>query len=82
MRVTDANGRPIRARIHLQVLFNGFPAGKVDNGHTYTFFGTWREPRTAPVIWPAASRGHALTFEAIVTARGETRKLDYAIRVR
>jgi hypothetical protein len=34
------------------------------------------------VIWPVASRGHPLTFEALVSARGQTRKLDYAIRVR
>jgi len=80
--VTDLHGRPIAAKVRMQVLFNGFPAGQVDNGKTFSFAGTWREPRNAPVIWPPASRGRALTFEALVTARGQTKKLDYAIRVR
>ena len=80
--VTDLHGRPIAAKVRMQVLFNGFPAGQVDNGKTFSFAGTWREPRNAPVIWPPASRGRALTFEALVTARGQMKKLDYAIRVR
>jgi hypothetical protein len=80
--VTDLHGRPIAARVRMQVLFSGFPAGQVDNGKTFSFAGTWREPQNSPVIWPPASRGRALTFEALVTARGQTKKLDYAIRVR
>jgi hypothetical protein len=82
VRVTDPSGRPIRARIRMQVLFGGIPVGKVDGGKTFTFTGTWREPRKEPLIWPARSRGHTLTFEAIVTARGASKRLDYAIEVR
>jgi len=81
VRVTDPRGRPIRARIRMQVLFGGIPVGKVDDGKTFTFIGTWREPRKEPLIWPARSRGRPLTFEAIVTARGASKRLDYAIEV-
>jgi hypothetical protein len=82
VRVTDLQGRPIRARIRMQVLFGGIPVGKVDDGKTFTFVGTWREPKKEPLIWPARSRGRPLTFEAIVTARGASKRLDYAIEVR
>jgi hypothetical protein len=81
VRVTDPQGRPIRARITMRVLFGGIPVGKVDSGKTFTFVGTWREPKSSPLIWPARSRGHPLTFEALVTARGQTKRLDYTINV-
>jgi hypothetical protein len=81
VRVTDLQGRPIRARITMQVLFGGVPVGKVDSGKTFSFVGTWREPKKEPLIWPARARGRPLTFEAIVTARGATKRLDYAITV-
>jgi hypothetical protein len=81
VRVTDLSGRPIRARIRMQVLFGGVPVGKVDGGKTFTFVGTWREPKAEPLIWPARSRGRALTFEAIVTARGASKRLDYTVTV-
>jgi hypothetical protein len=82
VRVTDLQGRPIRARITMRVLFGGIPVGKVDSGKTFFFVGTWREPKSSPLIWPARSRGHPLTFEAIVTARGATKRLDYTIHVK
>ena len=82
VRVTDLQGRPIRARITMQVLFGGIPVGKVDGGKTFSFVGTWREPKSSPLIWPARSRGRPLTFEALVTARGATKRLDYAIDVK
>jgi hypothetical protein len=82
VRVTDLQGQPIRARIRMQILFGGIPVGKVDDGKTFTFTGTWREPKKEPLIWPARSRGRPLTFEAIVTARGASKRLDYAIEVR
>jgi hypothetical protein len=81
VRVTDPQGRPIRARITMRVLFGGIPVGKVDSGKTFSFVGTWREPKDSPLIWPARSRGRPLTFEAIVTARGATKRLDYTIKV-
>src|ERR671923_1330674 len=82
VRVTDLSGRPIRARIRMQVLFGGVPVGKVDGGKTFTFVGTWREPKAEPLIWPARSRGRALTFEAIVTARSASKRLHYTIEGR
>ena len=82
VRVTDLQGRPIRARITMRVLFGGIPVGKVDAGKTFTFVGTWREPENSPLIWPARSRGHPLTFEALVTARGATKRLDYTVNVK
>ena len=82
VRVTDLRGRPIRARIRMQVLFGGVPVGKVDGGRTFTFVGVWREPRNSPVVWPRAARGRPLVFEAIVSAKGRTTKLDYPVRVR
>jgi hypothetical protein len=82
VRVTDRQGRPIRARITMRVLFGGIPVGKVDAGKTFSFVGTWREPKDSPLIWPARSRGRPLTFEALVTARGRTTRLDYAVNVK
>jgi hypothetical protein len=82
VRVTDLRGRPIRARITMRVLFSGIPVGKVDSGKTFSFVGTWREPKNSPVIWPARSRGRPLTFEAIVTARGARKRLDYEVTVK
>jgi hypothetical protein len=82
VRVTDPQGRPIRARITMRVLFGGIPVGKVDSGKTFSFVGTWREPRNSPLIWPARSRGRPLTFEALVTARGATKRLDYTVNVK
>jgi hypothetical protein len=82
VRVTDPQGRPIRARITMRVLFGGIPVGKVDSGKTFSFVGTWREPKDSPLIWPARSRGRPLTFEALVTARGATKRLDYTVMVK
>jgi hypothetical protein len=82
VRVTDLQGRPIRARITMRVLFGGIPVGKVDSGKTFSFVGTWREPKDSPLIWPTRSRGRPLTFEAIVTARGGTKRLDYTVNVK
>jgi hypothetical protein len=82
VRVTDPQGRPIRARITMSVLFGGIPVGKVDAGRTFSFVGTWREPKSSPLIWPARSRGRPLTFEAVVTARGQTKRLDYTVSVK
>jgi hypothetical protein len=82
VRVTDAKGRPLPAQIRMQVLFAGVPVGKVDGGKTFRFRGVWREPKKSPVIWPAESRGRPLVFQAIVTALGVTRTVNYWIRVR
>ena len=82
IRVTDPAGRPIRARLTMRFLFAGVPVGKVDKGRVYTFTGTWREPRGKEISFPADSRGRRLTFQAVVTARGRTTKLNYWVRPR
>jgi hypothetical protein len=82
VRVTDLSGRPIAARIRMQVLFGGIPVGEVDGGRTFRFVGVWREPRDSPVLWPPQASGRPLVFEAIVTARGRTARLRYPVRVR
>jgi hypothetical protein len=73
----DTAGHPIRARLTMRFLYNGFPVGKVDNGRAYTFRGAWREPKGQEIKFPATARGQRLTFQALVTARGRTIKLNY-----
>ncbi len=77
IRATDPAGHPIRARVTMRFLFAGIPVGKVDNGRVYTFVGTWRERKGEEIKFPATSRGQRLTFQALVTARGRTIKLNY-----
>src|ERR671930_2469475 len=80
IRATDLKGNPIRARLTMRFLFGGIPVGKVDNGRVYTFVGTWREKKGEEITFPAEGRGHRLTFQALVTARGRTAKLNYWVR--
>ena len=82
IRATDLHARPIRARLTMRFLFAGVPVGKVDNGRVYTFRGTWREKKGEEIKFPAESRGQRLTFQALVTARGRTLKLNYWVRPR
>jgi hypothetical protein len=82
IRATDLQGRPIRARLTMRFLFGGIPVGKVDNGRIYTFVGTWREKKGDEIRFPPAARGQRLTFQALVTARRHTIKLNYWVRPR
>jgi hypothetical protein len=82
IRATDLQGRPIRARLTMRFLFAGIPVGKVDNGRVYTFTGTWREKKGQEIRFPSTARGHRLTFQALVTARRRTIKLNYWVRPR
>jgi hypothetical protein len=74
VRVTSLDGRPLRASVHLQVLFEGAPVGQIGR-HTVT--GVWQET----IQWPPASVGHPLVFQAVVHALGTSRKLDWPVRV-
>jgi hypothetical protein len=80
IRATDLHGNPIRARLTMRFLFAGVPVGKVDNGRIYTFTGMWRERKGNEIMFPAASRGQRLTFQALVTARRHTIKLNYWVK--
>jgi hypothetical protein len=82
IRATDLHGRPIRARLTMRFLFAGVPVGKVDNGRVYTFVGTWREKKGEEITFPPEARGHRLTFQALVTARRHTAKLNYWVEAR
>lgn len=82
VRVTDAGGEPVPARIHVQIVFNGVPVGQV--GRHRVANGVWRETIGAPgnPPFPSRARGIRLTFQAIATAHGQTAKADYWIVVR
>jgi hypothetical protein len=82
VRVTDLAGRPVAARVHLQILFGGVPVGQV--GRHRVPGGIWRETLGAPgnPPFPARARGQPLVFQAVVTAKGQTRKANYWVRVR
>lgn len=82
IRATDLRGHPIRARLTMRFLFGGIPVGKVDRGRVYTFVGTWREKKGDEIKFPPESRGHRLTFQALVTARRHTIKLNYWVQAR
>jgi hypothetical protein len=82
VRVTDAAGKPVPATVHLQILFGGAPVGQV--GRHRVAHGVWSETiggrGNAP--FPARARGVRLVFQAVVRALGQTRKINYWIRVR
>jgi hypothetical protein len=82
VRVTDLSGRPLRATLHMQILYGGAVVGQVDTGARYTFVGSWHERKGQEVTWPAESRGTTLVFEVVVTAKHRTTKLDYWIQAR
>jgi hypothetical protein len=82
VRVTDAAGRPVAASVHLQILFGGVPVGQV--GRHRVVNGVWRETLGAPgnPPFPARARGQPLVFQAVVTAKGQTKRANWWIRVR
>lgn len=81
VRVTSG-GKPVAARIHLQILFGGVPVGQV--GRHRVAGGVWRETLGVPgnPPFPERAKGIRLVFEAIARAIGQTRKADYWIVVR
>jgi hypothetical protein len=82
VRVTDAAGMPVPATVHLQILFGGVPVGQV--GRHRLANGIWRETLGAPgnPPFPARARGQPLVLQAVVTAKGQTKKANWWIRVR
>ena len=82
VKVTDAAGKPVAAKIHLQILFGGAPVGQV--GVHKVKNGVWREVigKGANSPFPAAARGQPLVFQAVVTAKGVTVKRNWAIVVK
>jgi hypothetical protein len=82
VRVTDRAGKPVPVTVHLQILFGGVPVGQV--GRHRVADGVWREilgtPGNPP--FPASARGQPLVFQAVVTAKGQTKKANWWIRVK
>jgi hypothetical protein len=82
VRVTSPAGKPVPARVHLQILFGGAPVGQV--GRHRVANGVWRETLGVPgnPPFPARARGIRLVFQAVVTALGQTKKANYWVQVR
>ncbi len=84
VRVADARGRPLRARLTAQVIdpFGGTHAVELGNSKRkiadHPFTGTFRDF----TLWPLESRGFTLTFRVIVHAAGAMRTLNYRVRPR
>jgi hypothetical protein len=81
VRVTDAAGKPVPAAVHLQILFGSVPVGQVGRHRVQN--GVWSETLGTPgnPPFPARARGIRLVFQAVATARGQTAKANYWIRV-
>jgi hypothetical protein len=75
VRVADRGGRPLRARVVVQVLFGGVPVGTLARG---SFVGTF----TKTVRFPVAAKGQSVVVQAVVTAASGRRELAYPIRLR
>ena len=82
--VTNAAGKPVACKIHLQMLLAG--AGVVGQvGIHVVKNGVWRETIVAhgPNAFPPAAVGQSLVLQATVTAKGyATAKARWAIAVK
>lgn len=67
-------GRPARASVSYQYLFNG---QVVAHRSHYTFTGRFSDT----FEWPASAVGYPLTFRAVIVSAGATIDLDYAVQV-
>lgn len=86
--VKNGRGKPLRAKMKLQILFGtvvvGCWKGKEIAQCTGAKAGTWiafRGKKTGTLTWPLASVGSKLTFQAIVVAGGKTLRLRAPVRV-
>ncbi|HVP74933.1 MAG TPA: hypothetical protein VMS63_02840 [Gaiellaceae bacterium] len=71
VKVTDAAGKPVACRIHLQMLLAGVSVvGEI--GVHVVKTGIWKETIVAkgPDAFPPAARGEPLVLQATVTAKG------------
>ncbi len=80
--VTNAAGKPVACKIHLQMLFGSSVVGEVGT-HTVKK-GVWKETIVAhgPDAFPMTAVGQPLALRATVTAKGyATAKARWAISV-
>jgi len=83
VRVTNAAGKPVAARIHLQFVLGPLPVGEV--GMHVVRRGFWEETFGIPgnPAFPAAARGQHLVLRATATAKGyATSKAGWPLVVR
>lgn len=87
--VKDGKGRPLAAKMKLQILFGtlvvGCWKGTAIAQCSGSNPGTWilfKGKRTGALTWPALSIGQKLTFQARVTSGGKTILLRAPVTVR
>lgn len=84
VRAVDSRGRPLRARLTVQVVDPLGTAHTATVGTSnrklldYPFTGRYRDF----AVWPAESRGFRLMFRVVVKARGGSRTLTYWVKPR
>jgi hypothetical protein len=81
--VTNASGRRVACRIHLQFMLGTIPVGEV--GVHVVKTGFWQETFGTPgnPAFPPSARGQHLVLQATVTAKGYAKaKARWAITVR
>jgi hypothetical protein len=86
--VKDGKGRPIAAKMRLQLLLGtlvvGCWKGKAVTQCSSARAGTWirfKGIRTGVLTWPAQSVGVRLTFQAVVVAGGKTLRVRAPVSV-
>jgi hypothetical protein len=87
--VKDQAGKPVAAKVRLQILLGTLVVGcwkaRAMVQCSGAEAGTWiafRGKRTATIIWPARIAGRKLTFQAVVLAGTRTLRLRAPLRVR
>jgi len=76
VKVTDAQGRPLKVRADIEFVFAGAIVGR-DTPPTRTFRGSYHDT----LQWPARAAGQPLTFRVVVTTAKGRKTLDYAVMV-
>ena len=87
--VKDQAGKPVAAKVRLQILLGTLVVGcwkstamvQCSGARAGTWI-TFKGKRTATIAWPAQSAGIKLTFQATVVAGTRTLRLRAPIRVR
>jgi hypothetical protein len=77
VKVTDRSGKPIAATLQMNFLLGSLRVGQVDNGKIHHFTGRYHEI----ITFPAAAVGHQLTLQAVIKAKGKTKKVPWPISV-
>jgi len=87
--VKDRRGKPLRAKVRLQILLGTFVVGcwkrTAMTACSGAASGSWipfTGKRTGVLTWPAQSAGVKLTFQATVVASGRSLKLRAPVTVK